>query len=51
MYEYNRRASVLIARIRCDNANLNAHLFRRGLVDLPLCSCGTTIETTHHYLI
>ena len=46
-----RLASVYIARIRCDNTILNSHLFKRGVSESPMCFCGSSDETSYHYLI
>ena len=38
-----------MARLRCENADLNANLFQRCLKDSPTCDCGDGDETTEHY--
>ena len=49
--ELTRWSSILLSRIRCGNSDLNANLYRRNLVDSPLCECGESEETEIHYLL
>lgn len=43
--------SAVISQLRAGHSPLNDHLFKRHLVDSPLCNeCGTR-ETTEHFLI
>ena len=48
--ETTRSSSILLARIRCDNPDLNANLFGRSMANSPACECGALMETTEHYL-
>ena len=48
--ETTRHSSIILARIRCDNPDLNANLFSRCLAASSACSCGAAMETTEYYL-
>ena len=48
--EITRNSSIILARIRCDNPDLNANLFSRCMAASPACSCGAAMETSEHYL-
>ncbi len=45
----NRRDQILHARLRLACSSLNYDLYRKSIVDSPLCSCGSQ-ETVDHYL-
>ena len=49
--ELTRWSGMLLSRIRCGNSDLNANLYRRNLVESPMCECGETAETEIHYLL
>ena len=49
--EVSRHSSIMLARIRCDNPDLSANLFARGMAESPSCTCGTAMETSEHYLL
>ena len=38
-------------RLRLVISNINYDLFRRHLLDDPVCSCGYTAETFEHFLL
>ena len=46
-----RKEQVNHCRLRLVNSNLNYDLFRRVLLNGPLCSCGYTAETSEHFLL
>ena len=43
----------LLSRLRLQFTHLNEHKFRHGFNDTvnPMCSCGTDVETTEHFLL
>ncbi len=45
----NRRDQIMHARLRLGCSSLNYDLFRKSIVDSPLCTCGAE-ETVDHYL-
>ncbi len=45
----NRKDQILHARLRLACSSLNYDLYRKSIVDSPLCSCGSQ-ETVNHYL-
>ena len=49
--EWTRWSSILLSRLRCGNLDLNANLYRRNLVECPMCACGEAAETEIHYLL
>ena len=46
-----RKEQVNHCRLRLATSNLNYDLFRRHLLDDPVCSCGHTAETSEHFLL
>ena len=42
-----RLGQILHTRLRLECSPLNEHLYRRNLVNSPLCSCGEIENTTH----
>ena len=46
----SRKGQILHARLRLECSSLNHHLFKKNLVESPLCSCGAS-ETTFHFLL
>ena len=51
MYQFSRRSAVLLARLRCGNSDLNAHLHIRQLSDTMYCDSCDTVENVYHYFI
>ena len=49
-YYGNRVAQIYHARLRLECSALRNHLFKKNLVDSPLCICGTP-ETSKHFLL
>ena len=50
--QYTRQSHVLMARLRCGNADLRENLYNRNLADYNLCpNCGLKPETVHHYFV
>ena len=47
----SRKEQVKHCRLRLAISNLNCDLFRRHLLEDPVCSCGYTAETSEHYLL
>ena len=47
----SKRGYMLQTRLRLKSSQLKAHLFERGKVDSPRCSCGFIREDTHHFLL
>ena len=47
-YIGNRKAQVLHTRIRTNCSSLNDDLYSKGIVDSPLCQCGS-VENAHHF--
>ena len=43
-----RMGQILHARLRFDCSSLNAHLYRKNIVDSPSCSCGG-FESAYHF--
>ena len=43
----------IFTRLRLQFSHLNEHKFRHGFCDTinPMCSCGTEVETTEHFLL
>ena len=50
LYFGKRHTAIKHTRLRLGCSRLNSHLFKIGVVDSPLCSCGTGVEDTLHYL-
>ena len=48
--QVSRKSQILHARLRLECSALNQHLFKKNLVESPLCSCGQ-VETSAHYLL
>ena len=44
-----RMGQILHARLRLDCSSLNAHLYRKNIIDSPSCSCGG-FESAYHFL-
>ena len=40
---------ILHARLRMECSSLNSHLYRKNIVPIPSCACGS-FESPHHYL-
>ena len=51
MYQFSRRSAVLLARLRCGNSDLNAHLHVRQLSDTMYCDSCDAVENFYHYFI
>ena len=49
-YVGNRFPAIIHARLRMGRSQLNAHLFKIGLLESPECSCGLGIEDVWHYI-
>ena len=49
-YSGIRVAQIYHARLRLECSALRNHLFKKNLVDSPLCICGTP-ETSKHFLL
>ena len=45
-----RKEQVKHCRLRLAISDLNYDLFRRHLLEDPMCSCGYTAETSEHFL-
>ncbi|CAF1469464.1 unnamed protein product [Didymodactylos carnosus] len=45
----NRQIEISFMRLKLNNPQLNANLFRRNCVRSPKCSCGVGDETISHY--
>ena len=45
-----RKLQVIHTRIRNKFSSLNHDLFRKSIVDSPLCACGE-IETSEHFFL
>ena len=50
-YFGSRKEQVKHCRLRLAISDLNYDLFRRHLLEDPICSCGYTAETAEHFLI
>ena len=50
-YFGSRKEQVKHCRLRLAISNLNYDLFRRHLLEDPVCSCGYTAETSEHFLL
>ena len=46
-----RKEQVKRCRLRLAISDLNYDLFRRHLLEDPMCSCGYTAETSEHFLL
>ena len=46
---FNRRANVLMTRLRCLRNDLNLHLNEVGLCETTSCDCGAPVENITHY--
>ena len=46
-----RKEQVKHCRLRLAISDLNYALFRRHLLEDPICSCGYTAETSEHFLL
>ena len=45
----SRIGQILHTRLRLECSSLNYHLYRKNIIDDPLCSCGG-FESTYHFL-
>ena len=45
----SRIGQILHTRLRLECSSLNSHLYRKNIIDDPLCSCGG-FESTYHFL-
>jgi hypothetical protein len=45
-----RKWQIHRARLRTECSSLNHHLFRKNIVNTPLCQCGLP-ETNHHFFL
>ena len=50
-YFGSRKEQVKHCRLRLVISDLNYDLFRRHLLEDPICSCGHTAETSEHFLL
>ena len=50
-YFGTRKEQVKHCRLRLAISDLNYDLFRRYLLEDPMCSCGYTAETSEHFLL
>ena len=50
-YFRTRKEQVKHRRLRLAISDLNYDLFRRHLLEDPMCSCGYTAETSEHFLL
>ena len=50
LIQTSRLGQILHARLRLECSWLNYHLYRKNLVESPLCSCGVP-ETNSHFLL
>ena len=51
LFQYgNRKVQIIMAQLRMNFSDLNAHLFQHYCVDNPLCPCQKANETVAHYL-
>ena len=50
-YFDTRKEQVKRCRLRLAISDLNYDLFRRHLLQDPMCSCGYTAETSEHFLL
>lgn len=51
LLDLERGRSSAIFQLRAGHSPLNAHLFRRDLIDSPLCDHCKKIESTDHFLL
>ena len=47
----DRRPNALLAMLRVGMSPLNSHLYSRGLIDSPKCTCNNSDETVLHFLL
>ena len=45
-----RYLAILHARLRMGRSQLNDHLYKIGIKDSPLCSCGQGVDDVWHYI-
>ena len=50
LIQTSRLGQILHARLRLECSSLNHHLYRKNLVESPLCSCGVP-EPNSHFLL
>ena len=48
-FEVSRFLGIMHTQLRYDCCRLNAHLYRRRLIDSSMCACGKSSETTRHF--
>ena len=48
--QLSRKSQILHTRLRLECSSLNHHLFKKNLIDSPLCACGQA-ETSAHFLL
>ena len=47
----DRKANILVTRLRLNNADLNQNLHNKLMAPSPMCACYESEETTTHYLL
>ena len=47
----SRYAQTTLARFRFGHSELNAHLFRIGRAESPMCACGRNEEDNYHFFM
>ena len=47
----DRYSQATLSRLRLGHSDLNAHQFRIGRIDSPICECGQAVEDNEHYLL
>ena len=50
-YSGNRKANIILARLRMGCSELNDDLYRIGVVNSPSCSCGARRENSFHFFM
>lgn len=46
-----RKDNITLCQLRNSKSQLNLDLYNDHLSDSPTCTCGATVESTHHFLL
>ena len=50
-YHGIRNLNIALTRLRLNCSPLNGHLYKIGVLDSPMCRCGSEAETVGHFLM
>ena len=47
----NAKFNIILAQLRMNCSNLNAHLYSLHVIDSPACGCSHRVEDTAHFFL